>query len=93
MAQSWFVLIYEYVPDMIERRVPYREAHLALLRELHDRGEVYMAGAIGDPVNGGLIIFCGETDQAAHDFVAADPFGAAGLVVSHRIVPWSVSVS
>ncbi len=93
MAQSWFALIYEYVPNMVERRVPYREAHLALLGELRDRGDVYMAGAIGDPVDGGLIIFHGETNQAAHDFVAADPFGAAGLVVSYRIVPWAVAVS
>ncbi len=92
MPQALFALYYEYVPDILVRRVPYRDAHLGLLRELHDRGIVVMAGATGDPVDGGLIIFCSETEQAVHDFVAADPFGAAGLVRSSRVVPWSVSI-
>ena len=84
MPQALFALLYDYVPDVLERRAPYRDAHLALLRGLHDAGIVVMAGATGDPVD--------ETAQAVHDFVAADPYRAAGLVASSRVVPWAVSV-
>jgi uncharacterized protein YciI len=51
-----------------------------------------MAGATGDPVDGALLIFRSETAQAVHDFVAADPYRAAGLVAFSRVVPWAVSV-
>jgi hypothetical protein len=92
MPQALFALLYDYVPDVLERRAPYRDANLALLRGLHDAGIVVMAGATGDPVDGALLIFRSETAQAVHDFVAADPYRAAGLVASSRVVPWAVSV-
>jgi uncharacterized protein YciI len=92
VAQALFALFYDYVPDMLERRAPYRDAHLGLLRDLHGQGVVVMAGATGDPVDGALIVFRSATEQAVRDFIADDPFGAAGLVVSARIVPWAVSV-
>jgi hypothetical protein len=92
MPEALFALIYEYVPDVLERRAPVREAHLALLRDLHSRGVVVMAGATGDPVDGALIVFRSATAQAAHEFMAVDPYGAAELVASARVVPWSVSV-
>ncbi len=92
MPQALFALSYDYVPDVLARRAPHRDAHLAMLRDLHDAGIVVMAGATGDPVDGALIIFRSETAQAAHDFVAADPYGSAGLVASSRVVPWSGSV-
>ena len=83
-------LLYEYVPDMAERREPHRGAHLELLREGHAAGEVRMAGALGDPVSGGLIIFA--STEAAERFVNADPYVSAGLVTSHRVLPWTVAI-
>ena len=32
------LLLYDYVDDIVERRVPFREAHLALVREAHEQG-------------------------------------------------------
>lgn len=92
MPEQLFALIYEYVPDVLERRAPYRDAHLALLRELHATGAVVMAGATGDPVDGALFIFRGPTAQSAHEFAAVDPYGSAGIVTSWRVEPWSVVV-
>ena len=51
------LLLYEYVDDIIERRGPYRDAHLALLPQLKDSGTVLMAGSLGDPVTGAAIVF------------------------------------
>jgi len=78
------VLVYAYVPDVVERRAPHRARHLELLRE-HG---VVMGGALGDPPTGGLIAF--PPGGAAEAFARADPYVAAGLVTAWRVEPWTV---
>ncbi len=47
-----------------------------------------MAGAVGDPVDSGLLVF---RDAGAIDaYLADDPYVDAGLVVRHRVEPWTV---
>jgi uncharacterized protein len=85
------VLIYEYVNDMLERRVPYREAHLERVAAERAAGRVVMAGAIGDPPNGALIVFSEAAGpEAAEAFAAGDPYVEAGLVTARRVEPWAV---
>lgn len=84
------VLIYEYVNDMLERRVPYREAHLEHVGVEREAGRVAMAGAIGDPPNGALIVFKDVPVEEIEGFVAADPYFEAGLVTAWRVEPWAV---
>ena len=55
------VLQYDAVDDFINRRQPFREEHLRLVREAHARGEIVMAGALGDPPDGGLLVFTAPT--------------------------------
>lgn len=43
------ILFYDYVPDIVERRAPHREAHLAAIGAWVADGRVVMGGAIGDP--------------------------------------------
>ena len=52
----YFALFYLVVDRFLERRTPYREEHLKLVRVLHALGEIVMAGALGDP-DGGLLVF------------------------------------
>ena len=89
-VEQLFALIYDYVPDIAERREPHRAAHLGLLRSGYEAGGVRIAGATGDPVSGGLLVFTSQ--EAAEQFVADDPYQAAGLVTGYRIVPWAVAV-
>jgi hypothetical protein len=89
-ARRLWALTYEYVPDMIERRAPHREAHLALIADWHGRGEIVIAGALGDPPHGGLFGFGVDDPARIEDFVAADPYVEAGLVTGRRIEPWTV---
>lgn len=49
-APSYALLRYEYVPDIVERRGPHREAHLA--------GAQKKVGADGVCVSGGLGVCC-----------------------------------
>ena len=82
------LLTYTYVEDMAARREPYRDGHLALIREAADAGRLLIAGATGKPPAGGVLVFADA--DAAEDFVARDPYGEAGLVTAHKIEPWTV---
>ncbi len=85
-----YLLLYTYVPDMAERRGPYREAHLERIRAERDAGRVTMAGALGNPPSGGAIVFAGVSRQDVEAFTAADPYVQAGLVTEQRIEPWTL---
>jgi uncharacterized protein len=89
MSVRLLLLAYEYVPDIAARRAPYREAHLTHVAAWHDRGELAIAGAFGDPPAGALFGFSAGRDRV-EEFVAADPYVVAGLVAAHRIEPWTV---
>ncbi len=82
-------LTYEYVPDILERRGEHRDAHLARLEEWTDRGELVIAGAVGDPPHGAFFGFAADPERV-EEYVAGDPYVVAGLVVAHRIEPWTV---
>jgi len=83
------VLQYEAVDDFINRRTPYREEHLRLIREAHARGEVVMAGALGNPPDGGLLVFKAAT-AVAEDFARRDPYVVNGLITRWVVRPWNV---
>jgi uncharacterized protein len=82
------VLIYSYVEDVLERRAPYREAHLALIGAAKKDGRIVMSGPIGDPPNGALIVF--TTREAAEEFVGVDPYVEGGVVTEWRVEPWTL---
>ena len=82
------LLFYDYVPDILERRAPHRQAHLALVAEWHEAGRIVMAGAVGEPPHGALFVFGEAAD--AETFAAQDPYGEAGLVAERRVEPWTV---
>ena len=55
-----FMLFYDYAPDVMERRGPFRAGHLGLAREFAARGEIVLGGAFADPVDQGVMIFLVE---------------------------------
>src|SRR5690242_2434537 len=54
---KYYLLNYTYVPDILEKRGPYREAHLAGAKKHLDAGRLVAAGAVGDPVEGATFFF------------------------------------
>jgi uncharacterized protein len=88
----FFALTYEVVPDFAARRMPIRESHLRLIRDAHERGALMLAGALGDPPNGALLVFHSDTAAAAEDFARADPYVRDGLVTSWQVRPWNVVI-
>jgi uncharacterized protein YciI len=88
MPERLQILRYEYVEDIEERRGEHREAHLAAIRRYAGDGRIVIAGAVGDPVRGGLLVFREAADAEA--FAEADPYVKAGLVVRRTVEPWNV---
>ena len=93
MPSTRFVLLYDYVENVVEKRAPFRADHLALANEYLDRGELVMAGAFADPVDGAAFVFSVEDRARVEAFVAADPYVANGLVPAWRIREWTVVIS
>lgn len=85
-----YVLLYDVVDDMANKRKPYREEHLQLIRDAHGRGEIVMAGAIGDPVDGAILVFRSDSPAVAEQFVMADPYVKHGLVIRWKVKPWAL---
>ena len=88
----YFVLLYEVVDDFINRRAPFRSEHLKLLEQAHRRGELVMAGAFADPVDGAALVFCGSDPAVAARFAETDPYVANGLVANWRVRGWNVVI-
>jgi uncharacterized protein YciI len=87
------ILFYDYVTDIVERRPPHREAHLARIGEEVDAGRIVMAGALGDPPTGAAIVFAGVGPDEVEAFAEQDPYVRNGLVTGRRVVPWTVVAS
>ena len=86
----YFILFYDYVGNVLEKRAPFRESHLALVREYVDRNEMALAGAFADPVDGAVLVFKTESPSRVEEFVSKDPYVANGLVTRWRYRKWTV---
>jgi uncharacterized protein YciI len=86
------VLFYDYVPDVLERRAPYRPDHLAVAQRWKADGRIVMAGALGSPPSGAMFVFLVADPAEIEAFVAEDPYVLGGIVTGHRVVPWTVVI-
>ena len=90
---GYYALFYrEVAPDYAARRTAFRDQHLGLARESHARGELLLAGALADPVDGALLIFRANDAKLVEAFVQKDPYVTNGLVKRWEIRPWTVVV-
>ena len=87
-----FVLIYDVDEGFIERRVQFRDEHLALAWKAADAGELLLAGALVEPTEEALLLFDSPTPEAAVRFAEADPYVRNGLVKRWRVRRWSTVV-
>jgi len=51
-----YVLQYDFVTDSLEKRKLHLEAHLALIDKQIKTGNIVLAGPLGNPPTGGLLI-------------------------------------
>jgi len=86
----YFALFYDVVDDYVARRTVFRDEHLALIRQAHRRGDLVLAGAFADPVDGALLVFQGPDQAVAEAFARNDPYVINGLVTRWSVREWSI---
>jgi uncharacterized protein YciI len=89
-GMAFFVLLYDYVPDYLERRGTLRAAHFQHASASMARGEFQMGGAFADPADGALLTFKANDRTVVEEFVRNDPYVKGGLVTAWRIREWTV---
>jgi len=87
-----YLLFYDVTPDYPTRRTQFRDEHLKVAWEAVERGELVLGGALGDPVDGAILFFQGDSPAAAERFAKADPYVLNGLVTRWRVRPWTTVV-
>jgi uncharacterized protein YciI len=88
-GMHYYALFYEVVDDFVSRRAMYRGEHLRLVEEAHRRGELRLAGALGDPATRALLVFRTPDRSAVERFARNDPYVMRGLVTRWDIQPWA----
>lgn len=87
-----FALLYRYTDDT-ELVTTHRPEHREYLRSLADKGELVVAGPLGEPgPAGGLLVFDVDSAQRVQDIADADPFQRFGVVVEQTIQSWTLSI-
>jgi hypothetical protein len=89
---KYFALIYYVVDGFVSRRTAFREEHLRLVGEANRRGELLLAGALGDPTDRALLVFRTQDRSIAEDFARNDPYVINGLVTRWEVQPWAVVI-
>jgi hypothetical protein len=87
-----YILFYDVAPDYLKRRAQFRELHLKHARAAYDRGELVLAGALADPVDGAMLVFRGPSQDAAENFAKADPYVINGLIKQWRVRKWNTVI-
>jgi uncharacterized protein len=87
-----FILFYDYVDDAVTKRIPFRAAHLEYARKSYEKGELILAGAFANPVDGALLVFSGAHPEAAEKFAQKDPYVKNGLVKKWRVRKWTTVI-
>ena len=83
-----YLLFYDVVDGYVEKRAQFREQHLKYANQAHERGELILAGALADPVDGAVLVFRGSSPEVAETFAKNDPYVTNGLIKSWRVRKW-----
>jgi uncharacterized protein len=85
-----FILFYDVVDGYAEKRAPFRQAHLAHATQAVERKELFLGGALADPVDQALIVFTSR--EAAERFANTDPYVENGLVKRWYVREWTTVI-
>jgi uncharacterized protein len=84
-----YLLFYEVGKDYLSKRAQFRELHLEKAWKASERGELILAGALANPVDGAVLLFKGESPEVAEKFAKADPYVVNGAVTRWYVREWT----
>lgn len=88
----YYILFYKTAPCYLDRRSDYREEHLSLAQEAFNRGELIIAGTLGNPAKDAVIVFKGDSPEAAEKFAHCDPYVKNGLISEWEVKQWNIAI-
>ncbi|MDN7437345.1 YciI family protein [Burkholderia multivorans] len=92
MAVTRYVLLYKPDPSSFSKAGELFPAHVQHFAKFQEQGTLLSFGAFADLVNhGSMGIFTSK--EAAEAFVKDDPFVQHGVVATHEIREWNLSVA
>ena len=92
VQMGYYLLEYALIDAYLARRPAFREAHLALAREAHRRGDLILAGALAEPPDRAVLVWRTDDRSVVERFADGDPYVRNGLVTSWTIRPWTVVI-
>lgn len=90
--KKFYLLRYDYVADILEKRTPFRAEHLEKAKAAKEAGRVVMGGALVEPADGAVFVFQVADKDEIEEFVKEDPYVKNQLVPSYSIREWMVVV-
>ena len=88
----YFLLLYTYSDEYLEKRGLYRKEHVDLTTPLVEQGSLILGGATDNPPDRAVLCFQCPDRSVVEDFVRNDPYVRNGLVLDHEIRDWKVLV-
>ena len=78
-----YMLYYKLVPDILTKRIPFKDEHMHILHELSSRGLVFVGGEMteGFPA---VFMFEGENDDVLKEWLTRDPYLNNNLVEEYH---------
>jgi heme-degrading monooxygenase HmoA/uncharacterized protein YciI len=87
-----YLLFYEVGDDYASRRAEFRAEHLQKAWMACERGELILAGALANPMDGAVLLFRGDSPAVAEKFARADPYVTSGAVKRWHVREWTTVV-
>ncbi|WP_287129781.1 YciI family protein [Candidatus Cyanaurora vandensis] len=84
---SRYVLWGSYCENVLERRIPYREPHLARLSRLKDEGKVITIGPTKD-LTKVFGVYEAPDEASARRLVEEDPYWQGGIWTEYSLLEW-----
>jgi hypothetical protein len=82
-----YVMWGTYCDQVLEKRVPFRQAHLENLQILKDSGQLLTVGPTKD-LTKVFAIYIGESEAEVRALVEADPYWQNQIWISFEIYEW-----
>ncbi|MCA6575673.1 MAG: YciI family protein [Pseudanabaena sp.] len=82
-----FVVWGSYCENVIEKRAPFRQAHLDNLKALHESGKLLSIGPTQD-ITKVFAVYVAHDLNSAKQLVEADPYWQHGIWTDYEVYEW-----
>lgn len=76
-----------YCDDVLQKRIPYRQAHLDRLQSLQVQGKLFTIGPTQD-LKRVFGVYVAEDESTARQLIEADPYWQHQIWTSYEIYEW-----